>query len=189
MKPTQRLCALLIVLSTLMVVTAAEKKHLFKIPIIGLTEESGLELIAGFASGAFGEDQKDKFLGCLEGIPELGINTAEVGLDVVKDIRTPSKLLTADEAKKVMNLGTNVVSNGIGDVTDCITVGMDVYKAVFWGIKHFSLTTVTTGLLSNLLAHILDLFTHGFGLVTALFSFNYFKLGQEMGTIFMMLFN
>ena len=90
---------------------------------------------------------------------------------------------------ELVNFGFKLIKNGPKDVKDCSQIVVEGQEVITWTIKHISLTTITTGLLANLLGHIFAIVTDIWGLFSALVSHDFFTLGQDTGDLAMQLLN
>ena len=110
--------------------------------------------------------------------------------DIIANFANIGQIFTnLSKLQKLFNIFIDLIKNGPADIKACSDIVQMGSQSVNWIIKHISLTTLTTGLIANLVANILTIATDGMDITSALFAKDYYRLGKDGGEIFMMLFN
>ena len=163
---------------------------LFTIPIFGFTDIDGINFAEGVASGSFGRDLRSQWSGCVMGFPSLIIEMKGLFTDLASTFTNPAEIFSNfSKLQKIANFVFDIIKTGPGDVKGCEELVNEGTQSVAWVVKHISLTTLTTGLLANVLANIFVLATDIWGMVTDLFSKDYYKIGYDGAEIMMLLIN
>ena len=191
MKTSFVLISALMVMSTLDIVSAADRRApFFRIPVIGFTDLNGIDYIEGFASGLWGTDMRGQWEGCLNGFPTLFEELWDIVKDIFSNLSNPVKLFTNfGRLQKIFNLLIQVVKDGPKDFKDCSLIITEITTGVGFIIKKINFATLTTGLAVNVGTHILQLLTDVAAIFSSLIGWDWFSLGQNEGEILMILFN
>ena len=108
----------------------------------------------------------------------------------ISKIKDPVSLITDPNAlQQVTDLGLTMFKEGPKDFKACFDMAGEGEESVVWIIKHISLTTITTGLIANLLGHGLTIASDLFGILTSFFGHDYYTIGQDTGDLVMQVIN
>lgn len=162
-----------------------KKGSLSRINIFGYNEDDAFDFTEGVASSLFQRDIRKDWSGCIEGFPELFLSVLDVygGFDitnpfgVLKQMQDPTKIA---QVGKVMMANAMTLS---GELNSCKTVAADISDYAMFGLSNFKISTISTGLVSNLTTNYMKLIGNAGGMFTAFTSHDFYLLGQNIGDL------
>ena len=168
-------------------VVKAESEDIFDrsnptVNLLGWTEYDAADLVMGSASGLFGRDVRTQWTGCVMGVPHLFLGIYKVFAAI--DWLDLSNIFT--NMGKMQGIFTDLIkalTEAPTEVMACKDIVMEIIGSVAWITKHISLTTVTTGLISNLSTRFIDMGADILGLFTSFFGHDLYTFGLDGGSL------
>ena len=178
----------LVLIQALLFTSVYCRPPLFRIPILGFTDIDAIDYSEGFASGFFGKDVREQWDSCAMGIPNMMLEFKALIDDLSANFVNPAELFeNFGKLQKIVNFFFDMIKNGPKDVKGCQELVTETTDFIAWIVKHVSITTVTTGLLANLVSHIFAIVTDVWSIVTEMFSKDYYSIGKDEGDLFTLL--
>ena len=160
------------------------------ISFLGFSDIDVIDYFEGLFAGFSGKDVRSQWKGCVHGLPLLFFKLLGLMKEVIFSFADITKLITNfDKMKEIFSLMFQIFTEAPDDIRECEQIGTEIAEFIAWIVKHISLATVTTGLLTNLLMHCMDLFTDTWGMFSGVFQHDYYKVGKSIGHIVFSLFD
>ena len=180
----------LVLIWALCAATVLCRKPLFTIPIFGYTDIDAENYGEGLASGFLGKDVRSQYSSCIDGFPEIVTEFTDLINDLTANFVNPAELVeNFGKLQKIVNFVFDMIKKGPKDVKGCQELASETTYIAGWFVKHISITTVTTGLVTNIVTNLFTVFTDAWGLVTDMFGKNYYQIGKDEGELAMLLLN
>jgi len=125
---------------------------------------------------------------CIVGLPTFGLKILGVfeGMEIhsFSDIIQDFKKLTG-----LFGIITSIFAEAPEDWEACVDIWEELMGTFKWIGQHLSLSAIFGSLFANIWAHFMKIASDGWGLVTAIFQKDYYKIGKDYGELIMLLFD
>ena len=156
---------------------------------MGVTEFSGYELTSGFATGVFHRDVKKEWGHCFKVVPEMIGKVNSIFTQVVGLTTHPDPFALISIGMSIFTLISGLFSSGQEDINSCTSIYTEASQVINFILHHLDPAQLLMNVLGNVVSHLFDIFGDLFGLVTAIFSMDFFKIGKNSGELLMMIIN
>jgi hypothetical protein len=158
---------------------------------MGFSDLSIWDLMLGFASGVYARDVRLEWHECLGGPLMMFKGLMKLAIEFFsQDFTNPIGVITNFVIlQHMVDLMVKIVSEGPKDIGACGGLYTEGTETVGFVIKHLNPMSLLTNVATNLLTHCIDLMTHAWNLMMAVFGFNFYEIGKLSGEMIMMVIN
>ena len=155
----------------------------------GFTDLSVLDYSMGVASGVYRKDVREEWHECLGGPlmmtrDLIKLSMEFMGQDFTNIVGVFSNLVLLQD---IANLIVKIFSQLPKDIKACGGVLSEVTDTVTFVIKHINPASLLTNVVTNLLAHLLEIVGDVWNLMIAMFSMNFYEIGRLQGELFILI--
>ena len=153
---------------------------------MGINNVDALDLVEGFASGIYNKDVRGQFDQCIVGLPTFGFKIYHA----IADLKITNFGDLFKEWTKLTNLigvVTEIIAEAPEDIQACEDIWGEITGTFNWIMHHLSLTTIFGSIFGNLSTHMIKFASESWALVMDLIKHNFYKFGQDLGIIIMLL--
>ena len=160
------------------------------INILGITDIDMIHFFEGGLSGSFGRDMKAELDGCVDGMPEIENDLTEMFNEFARGFKNLATFFdNFGNIDKIVRMALKMFTTLPSEIKECTGLVDAGTSATMWWVKHFNLSTVTSGLGANLFLHGAKIASTGWDINAANWNKDYYKVGKDIGELLTMLFN
>ena len=89
----------------------------------------------------------------------------------------------------IITLLSGLFSSGQEDINSCASIYTEGSQVINFVLHHLDPAQLLMNVLGNVVSHLFDILGDLFGLVTAAFSMDFYKIGKNSGELLMMIIN